>query len=155
MVDRVTNVSHKEKAKQRPQALNTVELMRIASSGLGMSPHHAMLLAERLYTSGYISYPRTETTHYPENFDLIGVLKQLRSSHDFGADVGQLLAQGIVHPRKGTDVGDHPPITPMSLAPREALDHDSWRLYDYIVRHFIGSISPDCKVITLQTATTG
>jgi DNA topoisomerase III len=68
---RVVSVSKKEKSKIRPIALNTVELMRTASSGLGMGPHHAMQIAERLYTQGYISYPRTETTHYPENFDLV------------------------------------------------------------------------------------
>lgn len=67
---RVVGVTMAEKTKPRPPALNTVELMRIASSGLGMGPQHAMTIAERLYTQGYISYPRTETTHYPENFDL-------------------------------------------------------------------------------------
>lgn len=66
----MTSVSQKEKAKPRPLALNTVELMRVASAGLNMGPHHAMMLAEKLYTQGYISYPRTETTSYPENFDL-------------------------------------------------------------------------------------
>ncbi len=39
---RVVSVTTKEKAKERPIALNTVELMRVASSGLGMGPHHAM-----------------------------------------------------------------------------------------------------------------
>lgn len=68
---RVISVEAKEKIKVRPLALNTVELMRIASSGLGMGPHHAMQIAERLYTQGYISYPRTETTKYPDNFDLL------------------------------------------------------------------------------------
>lgn len=68
---RVVSVISKEKAKARPAALNTVELMRVASSGLGMGPHHAMQIAEKLYTQGYISYPRTETTRYPENFDLV------------------------------------------------------------------------------------
>ena len=68
---RVTDISQKEKSKQRPMALNTVEMLRVASAGLGMGPHHAMQVAERLYTQGYISYPRTETTSYPENFDLV------------------------------------------------------------------------------------
>ena len=48
----VTSVVPKEKAKERPIALNTVELMRVASSGLGMGPHHAMQIAEKLYTQG-------------------------------------------------------------------------------------------------------
>lgn len=67
----VESVSSKEQVKQRPLALNTVELMRAASSGLGLGPHNAMQIAEKLYTQGYISYPRTETTSYPTNFDLM------------------------------------------------------------------------------------
>ena len=31
----------------------------MASSGLGMAPAQAMRIAESLYTSGYLSYPRT------------------------------------------------------------------------------------------------
>ncbi|KAH8877911.1 DNA topoisomerase 3-beta-1 [Schistosoma japonicum] len=67
----VIQVSVKQKIKPRPQGLNTVEMLRVASAGLGIGPHDAMAVAERLYTSGYINYPRTETTAYPNTFDLL------------------------------------------------------------------------------------
>jgi len=66
---RVSSVKKKEGVKKRPTGLNTVEMLRLASSKLGMSPQHTMQVAERLYTQGFISYPRTESTHYPANFD--------------------------------------------------------------------------------------
>ena len=46
---KVTSVKEKEKAKQRPQALNTVELLRVASARLGIGPQQTMQMAERLY----------------------------------------------------------------------------------------------------------
>ncbi|KAK3593899.1 hypothetical protein CHS0354_011502 [Potamilus streckersoni] len=144
---RVLEVTKKEKTKNRPMALNTVEMLRAASSGLGIGPQTTMQLAERLYTQGYISYPRTETTQYPENFDLIGTLRQQQNHPHWGSEVRELLEKGIQKPKKGTDVGDHPPITPMKPATEGELDHNSWRLYDYITRHFIGTISPDCKYL--------
>ncbi|XP_063228567.1 DNA topoisomerase 3-beta-1 [Bacillus rossius redtenbacheri] len=148
----VESVTTKEKVKVRPQALNTVELMRVASSGLGMGPHHAMQVAEKLYTQGYISYPRTETTHYPENFDLLSVLRHQQHSPEWGAEVREILAEGINKPRKGKDVGDHPPITPMKPASRAELDGDAWKIYDYIARHFIATLSRDCTYLS-TTAT--
>uniref|UniRef100_A0A8C7BVA7 DNA topoisomerase n=1 Tax=Neovison vison TaxID=452646 RepID=A0A8C7BVA7_NEOVI len=143
----VEATSRKEKAKQRPLALNTVEMLRVASSSLGMGPQHAMQTAERLYTQGYISYPRTETTHYPENFDLKGPLRQ-QANHPYWADtVKRLLAEGINRPRKGHDAGDHPPITPMRSATEAELGGEAWRLYEYITRHFIATVSYDCKYL--------
>merc|ERR1719323_2882104 len=119
--------------------------MRVASSALNMSPHHAMQVAEKLYTQGYMSYPRTESTQYAENFDLKDVLRQQQNSPDWGQDVKDLLSKGINRPRKGHDAGDHPPITPMRAASRNELDGDSWKIYDYVVRHFIGTVSYNCK----------
>lgn len=66
----------KQKSKPRPHGLNTVEMLKVASASFGMGPHHAMTIAERLYTSGFINYPRTESTAYPSTFDFKGLLKK-------------------------------------------------------------------------------
>ena len=51
-------------------------------------------VAERLYTQGFISYPRTETTHYPENFDLRSPLKAQQGNSIWGSYVRDLLSNG-------------------------------------------------------------
>ena len=66
---------------------------------------------------------------------------------EWGDYVRMLLSDGYSKPRSGTDVGDHPPITPMSLATEDMVGRDAWRLYQYVCQHFIGSLSSDCKYI--------
>ena len=46
-------------------------------------------------------------------------------------------------PEGGHDAGDHPPITPTALAREGELTGDSWRLYEYITRHFIATLMPN------------
>eukprot|EP01061_Rhynchopus_euleeides_P005988 TRINITY_DN15065_c0_g1_i2.p1 TRINITY_DN15065_c0_g1~~TRINITY_DN15065_c0_g1_i2.p1 ORF type:complete len:722 (+),score=287.37 TRINITY_DN15065_c0_g1_i2:104-2167(+) len=140
---RVTNVTSKRESRGRPGALNTVELLKTASKSLGMSPAHAMDIAEGLYTSGYISYPRTESSMYPPSFDLKAPLMDQRGSNRWGDHVRKLLEQGITRPKSGVDMGDHPPITPMRYATEGELGGDRWRLYEFVTRHFIATLSPD------------
>ena len=57
-----------------------------------------------------------------------------------------LLSSGLSKPRKGHDAGDHPPITPCRAVSRGELgDGDAWRLYDYIVRHYLATVATNCK----------
>lgn len=52
----VVDVISSELRKERPQALNTVELLKVASSGLGLSPTQTMSTAEYLYTRVHYFY---------------------------------------------------------------------------------------------------
>ncbi|CAG7727511.1 unnamed protein product [Allacma fusca] len=144
---KVTDCTKKECAKKRPVGLNTVEMLRLASSRLGFSPHHTMQVAERLYTQGYISYPRTETTHYPANFDYRSVLSKF-SSHDQWSQY--VTWDSIVQPLKGHDAGDHSPITPL-VAVNSSVFHDSdaAKLYEFVLKYFISTVTEDC--IYLET----
>ncbi|CAJ0586552.1 unnamed protein product, partial [Mesorhabditis spiculigera] len=151
----VYDVSTKEARKEKPQALNTVELLRVASSSLGLSPSSTMSVAEHLYTQGYISYPRTETTSYPSNFDLQGTLAQQTGDPRWGSIARKVLADGIKRPKSGEDKGDHPPITPMK--PRGGLSGDMLRIYEYVTQHFIATLMGPCiyKVTTSKLSAAG
>ncbi|KAF8022134.1 hypothetical protein BT93_G2318 [Corymbia citriodora subsp. variegata] len=143
----VTDISENQESKSRPSGLNTVNLLKVASSALGFGPQTAMQLAERLYTQGFISYPRTESTAYPASFDFRSTLAAQAKNPTWGSYVEKLLVEGYHKPRSGTDAGDHPPITPVNSATEDALGNDAWRLYQYVCQHFLGSISPDLKFI--------
>ena len=148
---RVVSVKTKEERKVRPMGLNTVEMLKMASRGLGMGPKQAMNTAERLYTSGFISYPRTESSGYPPGSDLHTPLRAQADHPHWGEYVRILLANGPNKPRHGMDAGDHPPITPMRSATEGSVGGgDAWRLYNAITCNFIGSLSPDAKFESLK-----
>ena len=95
----VTSVTEKEERRARPHGLNTVELLKTASSALNMGPAHAMQIAERLYTSGYLSYPRTESTAYPSGFDFDEVLAAQRRHPIWGEYTSAIMANGFTAPK--------------------------------------------------------
>lgn len=56
----VEDVVKKPKSKYRPVALDTVELEKLSVRKLKITARRALAAAEKLYTQGYISYPRYE-----------------------------------------------------------------------------------------------
>jgi DNA topoisomerase-3 len=54
----VTAVEKKPKTKYRPVALDTVELEKLGVRKLKITAKRVLAAAEKLYTQGFISYPR-------------------------------------------------------------------------------------------------
>eukprot|EP01025_Chloroclados_australasicus_P061138 TRINITY_DN797_c0_g2_i2.p1 TRINITY_DN797_c0_g2~~TRINITY_DN797_c0_g2_i2.p1 ORF type:complete len:869 (-),score=15.44 TRINITY_DN797_c0_g2_i2:249-2855(-) len=145
---KVQSIEQQQERRNRPHGLNTVEMLRVASAGLGIGPHQTMQIAERLYTQGFISYPRTESSAYPPNFDIKGTLQTLIRHPEWGNYSSMLLSSNVQRPKGGNDAGDHPPITPVRSATSDDVGGgDNWRLYEYIARHFLASISQDCTIL--------
>ncbi|EJW86992.1 DNA topoisomerase [Wuchereria bancrofti] len=142
---RVLSVIRKPKSKWRPFALDTVELEKLAVRKLKFSAKETMVVAERLYNKGYISYPRTETNKFPKDMDLNIYVQQQTVSGEWG-DFAQEIAVRGPSPRNGSKTDEaHPPIHPLKFATANELIGLEWSLYEFIVRHFLACLSVDAK----------
>ncbi|OPY31086.1 MAG: Reverse gyrase [Methanomassiliicoccales archaeon PtaU1.Bin124] len=150
--DKVSNVSkgvvasyeRKEKDEYPIPPFNTTMFLAEANK-MGISPSLAMKIAEDLYTSGYISYPRTDNTVYPRSLGLKYILEKFKES-DFKAEAEELLAQPQIRPSRGrVETTDHPPIYPTEVATKKMLKGGKWEIYELIVRRFFATVAPPAK----------
>ncbi|KAK7827395.1 hypothetical protein U0070_026601 [Myodes glareolus] len=140
----VVEVRSKPKSKWRPQALDTVELEKLASRKLRINAKETMRIAEKLYTQGYISYPRTETNIFPKDLNLAALVEQQTLDPHWGAFAQNILERGGPTPRNGNKSDQaHPPIHPTKYT--SSLQGDERRLYEFIVRHFLACCSQDAQ----------
>ncbi|XP_055450078.1 DNA topoisomerase 3-alpha isoform X2 [Psammomys obesus] len=140
----VVEVRSKPKSKWRPQALDTVELEKLASRKLRINAKETMRIAEKLYTQGYISYPRTETNIFPKDLNLGALVEQQTQDPHWGAFAQNILERGGPTPRNGNKSDQaHPPIHPTKYT--SSLQGDDRRLYEFIVRHFLACCSQDAQ----------
>jgi DNA topoisomerase-3 len=51
----------------------------------------------------------------------------------------------------GKDAGDHPPITPTCMGTERQLGGQTFRVYEYVTRHFLATVSPDCAFTKVKT----
>jgi len=96
----VMSVEVKVNTKTPPAGMNTVAMLRIASSYLKISPHNTMVIAEKLYTMGYVTYPRTETTKYAASFDFKKALTDFASHAVFGPKINTHILKNYQRYRK-------------------------------------------------------
>lgn len=72
-----------------------------------------MRLAEKLYTQGLISYPRTETNEFPKEMNLAQLVGLQTSDPQWGAFAQGIIDGGGPTPRQGNKSDKaHPPIHP-------------------------------------------
>uniref|UniRef100_A0A6P7FEZ4 DNA topoisomerase n=1 Tax=Diabrotica virgifera virgifera TaxID=50390 RepID=A0A6P7FEZ4_DIAVI len=140
----VENVEGKEKSKWRPLPLDTVEMEKNVSRKLKINAKDTMQIAERLYTQGFISYPRTETNIFPKELNLGSLVQQQLNDNRWGTFAQRIIDEGGPHPRQGRKSDQaHPPIHPTKYT--NTLQGNDLRLYEYIVRHFLACVHKDAK----------
>ncbi len=142
---KVTEYREEEKKDWPPAPFDTTTFLMEANK-LGISPAQAMKIAEDLYTSGYISYPRTDNTVYPRGLNLRFILEKLVKS-DLGDLAAELLKQEKLKPTRGKkQTTDHPPIHPTAAARKGKMRGDKWKIYELIVRRFYATLAPPAVI---------
>ncbi|MEF8818687.1 MAG: DNA topoisomerase I [Haloferacaceae archaeon] len=136
----VTDVSRRTRTDDPPTPFNTTAFISAAGS-LGYGAGRAMSIAEDLYTAGYVTYPRTDNTVYPEDLDPAELLADLGAHGEFADDADALLERESIEPTAGdTETTDHPPIHPTGELPSKTeLSEDEWELYELVVRRFMAT----------------
>ncbi|KAI0730280.1 DNA topoisomerase, partial [Fomitopsis betulina] len=141
-VARVTEVKSKDTKKWKPLPLTTVELQKAGSRLLRMSPKKVLDIAEKLYTQGFLSYPRTETDRFDPQFDFMTLIDKQTIDPAWGDFADRLRNGGFNRPRQGRkDDKAHPPIHPTAHAGN--LAGDEKKVYEYITRRFLACCSKD------------
>ena len=138
----VEEVRRRTRTDDPPAPFNTTQFIR-AASGIGYAAQRAMSIAEDLYTAGYITYPRTDNTVYPEDLDPRELLDALSAGRGFGDDAASLLDADDITPTEGDEeTTDHPPIHPTDELPDASdLSEDEWEVYELVVRRFLATVA--------------
>lgn len=133
----------------------TSTLQQAASTRLGFGVKKTMMLAQRLYEAGYITYMRTDSTNL--STDAVEALRGYISTH-FGE--AYLPAEPIRYSSKEGAQEAHEAIRPSDVNVRVddllGMEKDSHRLYDLIRSQFMAcQMTPAEYTSTTITATSG
>ncbi|WP_049899669.1 DNA topoisomerase I [Natrinema sp. J7-1] len=138
----VVDVTRRTRPDTPPEPFNTTQFIR-AASAIGYSAKRAMSIAEDLYPAGYITYPRTDNTVYPDDLDPEDLLDEFVSHPSLGDSAESLLEADEISPTEGDEeTTDPPPIHPTGEIPsRGDISDDEWEVYELVVRRFYATVA--------------
>jgi len=139
-------------SKPRPPLI-TSTLQQAASTRLGFGVKKTMLMAQRLYEAGYITYMRTDSTHLSD--DSLTMCREFIDSN-FGKKY--LLEAPIRYSSKEGAQEAHEAIRPTDVnvqtAKLQNMEQDAVRLYGLIWQFFVACQMPPAKYLSSSIAIT-
>ncbi len=131
-------VKTEKKEEQVPPnpPFNLTTLQTEAYKFYGITPSKTLQIAQSLYLSGLISYPRTSSQKLPASIGYLEILKKI--ARDF--NVEHLISKKIPIEGKKTDPA-HPSIYPTGN--KQILSGDEEKIYNLIARRFLALFCSD------------
>jgi DNA topoisomerase-1 len=129
----------KEKKSRYPfPPFNLGDLQREAYIHFKFSPHKTLEIAEKLYLSALISYPRTDSQKLPMTLGHKSILAKLENQSNYRDHANEIITLKKFKPSEGkkTDAA-HPAIHPTGNKPDKTLSSAEKKLYDLIVKRYL------------------
>lgn len=153
----------KKKVIQSPTPLTTSRLQQKANAFLGLSPSKTMSIAQKLYEKGYITYMRTDSQRYSEEFIqnatvYLSQLEHIKHYLKTNSELSSLRSNN----QKGKSQDGHESIRPTllkntpdvlltkGLKPQEVKLYKF--IYDYTLQTFLTNAIYDTITITLASS---
>ena len=142
----IISVVKKNGLEYAPRLFDLTGLQVHCNKKFGFTAEETLKLAQSLYEKKLITYPRVDTTFLPDDLypKIPGILAKL-SSYSQLTEI--LLGKKIRKTKRifqNKKVTDHHAIIPTGFENR--MSERELQIYDSIVRRFIASFYPDCKV---------
>ncbi len=134
----VSEIRASEFQQTPPHPFDLTTLQMEAYRAFGASPKATLEIAQDLYTSGYISYPRTSSQILPEGIGFRKIVTDLGKQKEYSKNAAMVMKTPLkAHNGKKTDPA-HPAIYPTGIAPQK-LDERKHKIYDLIVKRFFAT----------------
>ncbi|MBI2647701.1 DNA topoisomerase I, partial [Candidatus Woesearchaeota archaeon] len=138
---KVNNVERKQYNQAQPFPFDLTTLQLEAYRCFNISPKETLDIAQELYTSGFISYPRTSSQQLPAAIGYAKVLNDLMKQARYSDLAKGLLGRSKLLPNNGkkTDPA-HPAIFPTGIMPNGMKEREA-KIYDLIVKRFLATFA--------------
>ncbi len=142
----ITGVAKKNALAHPPLLYDLTSLQRDMNKRHGFTADQTLKLAQSLYESKHLTYPRTDSCYLSKDLEptLAPLLERLRTLKP--AEIGKLdlvalpLSKRIIDDKK---VSDHHAIIPTTIL-GDRLEGDEAKLYDAVVTRLIAAFYPPC-----------
>jgi DNA topoisomerase-3 len=147
----IERVEQKKTREPPPFLFDLTSLQRTANRRFGLSASRTLELAQALYeTHKLLTYPRTDSRHLTGDLhaELPRIFRGVAQVEEYAGFIRPLLDSPPGRSKRVFDdskVQDHHAIIPTGKAPRGGLDRDEQRIFDLVVRRFLGAFYPDAE----------
>jgi len=141
----VTDIKQKIISQKPPIPYNTTSMLADIYRYFGYTPQQGMMIAEGLYQSGYISYPRTASEKLPIDINYKKILSSLAKQSKYEKNAKYLLDKKELKPNEGKKSDPaHPAVYPTNKTPKR-LGGKQQNVYDLIVHRFMAVFGDPAK----------